>query len=93
MNLTNSMKVGFRMVLVTGLFTMLGFALGGLLGILSIVLMRAGHIPINVQDAIWFGAVPGGVLGCIAGFIIITISERRARLENRVIRRSGDRVI
>jgi hypothetical protein len=67
-----------RVLLVTALFTMLGFALGGFLGILSIGIMRAAHIPINLQDALWFGAIPGGIIGAIAGLVIITISERRA---------------
>jgi hypothetical protein len=77
-NATNFIKVVFRVVLLTVLFTILGFALGGLIGILSITLMRAAHILIGIQDAIWFGAVPGAMLGCIAGLVIISVSERRA---------------
>ncbi len=72
------LKIGFRVVLVAVLFTILGFALGGLIGIVSVSALRIARIPVNLQDAIWFGAVPGGVLGCIAGLVIITISERRA---------------
>jgi energy-coupling factor transporter transmembrane protein EcfT len=77
-NAANFIKVVFRVVLVTVLFTILGFALGGLIGVVSISIMRAAHIPIGVQDAIWFGAAPGGLLGCITGLVIITVSERRA---------------
>ncbi|MBZ5567565.1 MAG: hypothetical protein LAN64_06905 [Acidobacteriia bacterium] len=79
MSATTAFKVAFRIALVTVLFSILGFAVGGLLGIVSIAVMRAAHIPIKVQDALWFGAVPGGVLGAIAGAAIITISERRSR--------------
>ncbi len=71
------LKIGFRIVLVTLLFTILGFAVGGLIGIVSISAMRAAHLPVDMQNAIWFGAVPGGLLGSIAGFVLITISEKR----------------
>ncbi len=76
--ITSTAKLIFRVGLVTALFAILGFALGGLVGILSVSGMRAAHIAIGMQDAIWFGAVPGGVLGCIAGLVIITVSEKRA---------------
>ena len=66
-----------RVVVVTVLFTILGFAVGGLIGVVSITIMRAAHLPINVQQALWFGAVPGAVLGAIAGVMVIAISERR----------------
>lgn len=67
-----------RVVVVTILFTMLGFALGGLIGVASISIMQAAHLPISLQDALWFGAIPGAVLGFVAGLVVITISERRA---------------
>jgi hypothetical protein len=74
-----------RLVVVTLLFTILGFAVGGLIGVVSISIMHAAHLPINVQEALWFGAMPGAVLGMIAGVVIITISERhtRSRLQVR----------
>ena len=75
----NAIGVAFRVVLVTALFTMLGFALGALIGILSVSIMRIAALPVNLQNALWFGAIPGGVLGCLAGFVIITISESRIR--------------
>jgi hypothetical protein len=65
-------------VLVTLLFTILGFAVGGFLGIVSIVVMRTAHIPLNVLDALWFGALPGGALGCVVGLVVVSISEKRA---------------
>jgi hypothetical protein len=74
-----ALKIAFRIVLVTVLFTILGFALGGLLGIISLSVMRAAQLPLDMENALWFGAVPGGVLGMIAGAVIITVSERRAR--------------
>ncbi len=72
-------KLLFRVVLVTALFAMLGFALGGLIGVVGIIVMLASHLRVNVQNAIWFGALPGGAIGCLAGLIVITISERRTR--------------
>ncbi len=71
---------GFRIVLVTALFAILGFAVGGFLGIVSISVMRASHIPITMQNALWFGSIPGAVLGAIAGFVVITVSERRTQI-------------
>jgi hypothetical protein len=58
---------------------MLGFALGALIGILSVNILRMAAIHVNMQGALWFGAVPGAVLGMIAGATIIAISEQRAR--------------
>ncbi len=72
-------KVLFRVILVSALFAMLGFALGGLIGVVSVIVMLAAHLPVSLQNAIWFGAVPGGAIGCLAGIVIITISERRVR--------------
>lgn len=79
MNATAGLKVAIRVVLVTALFTILGFAVGGFLGVVSVIAMRAAQIPINVQDALWFGSVPGGVLGMMVGLVIISVSEKRAR--------------
>ncbi|MGZ4812527.1 MAG: hypothetical protein ACXVZR_04925 [Terriglobales bacterium] len=79
MSFTAAVKLLFRVALVTIAFAMLGFALGGLLGILSVIVMSAARVPVNMMNSLWFGAVPGGVLGCIAGLIIITISEKRSR--------------
>ena len=79
MSATAAIKIAFRVALVTALFTMLGFALGGLIGILSVSIMRMAAIPVNLQSALWFGAIPGGVLGLIAGATIITVSEKRSR--------------
>lgn len=79
MSATAAIKIAFRVALVTALFTMLGFALGGLIGILSVSIMRMAAIPVNLQNALWFGAIPGGVLGLIAGATIITVSEKRSR--------------
>jgi pilus assembly protein TadC len=73
------LKVAIRVVLVTVLFTLLGFAVGGFLGVVSVIVMRAAHLPISVQGALWFGAIPGGVLGMIVGRVIISVSEKRAR--------------
>ncbi len=78
-------KVLFRVALVTALFTMLGFALGGFLGVVSIVALRAAHLSITLQDALWFGAIPGGVLGLVAGLVIITVSEQRERRKQSAI--------
>jgi hypothetical protein len=73
----SAIGVAFRVVFVAVLFTILGFALGALIGILSVSILRLAAIPVNMQNALWFGALPGGVLGGIAGLVIITISERR----------------
>jgi hypothetical protein len=72
------MKTAFRVLLVTVLFAMLGFAIGGFIGLLSILLMSAAHIRTNLQDALWFGALPGCALGSLAGLVIIAVSEKRA---------------
>lgn len=72
-------KIAFRAGLVTALLTMLGFALGGLIGILSLGITRIAGITVNLQNALWFGAIPGGVLGMVAGAVIITVSEMRSR--------------
>jgi hypothetical protein len=72
-------KIVFRVALVTVLFTILGFAVGALIGILGVSILRMAAIPVNMQNALWFGAIPGGVLGCIAGLVIISISETRAQ--------------
>lgn len=79
MSATTLLKLTFRVVLVTVLFGILGFAIGGFLGIISVVIMRAAQLPIGMQGALWFGAVPGGVLGCLGGLVVITISEKRAQ--------------
>lgn len=79
MSATAAIKIAFRVALVTVLFTILGFALGGLVGILSVSIMRMAAINANLLNALWFGAIPGGVLGMMAGAIIITVSETRAR--------------
>jgi hypothetical protein len=73
-----TLKIAFRVALVTVLFTILGFAVGALIGILGVSILRMAAIPVDMQNALWFGAVPGGVLGGIAGLVIIWISEKRA---------------
>ena len=82
---THAAKATFRVALVTALFTMLGFALGGFLGVVSIVALRAAHLSITPRDALWFGAVPGGVLGLVAGLVIIIVSEQRERRKQSAI--------
>ncbi len=71
--------VGFRIAIFMVLFAILGFAMGGFLGILAISLMRAAHLAITMQDALWFGAIPGAVAGAITGCVVITISEQRTQ--------------
>ncbi|MGI9102991.1 MAG: hypothetical protein ACR2IF_11170 [Terriglobales bacterium] len=74
---TLAIMVGYVLAVVG--FAILGFAVGGLLGVLSLTVLRASHVQLNMLNALWFGAIPGGALGCVVGLIMITRSETRAK--------------
>lgn len=65
-----------RVVVLTVAFTLLGFAFGGLLGIVCVAILRAMGNNLDMYMAIG-GAVPGAGIGAVVGFVIALVSERR----------------
>ncbi len=61
------------------LSTGIGFALGGLTGIVSLLIINALGPARDMYQALHLGAFPGAVVGLIGGLIFVSLSERRAR--------------
>ncbi len=72
-----------RVVVVTFAFGVLGFALGGLLGIIVLGTMQATGVPENMHAAFSGFAVPGGIVGALAGLAAMLYSEKRERQKAR----------
>ena len=68
-----------RVAIVAVLFTILGFSLGLLLGIVATAALNAtGITRQSMQAALWAFAIPGAVLGLIAGLVVMAVTETRA---------------
>ena len=81
----SSIQVGFeiavRVVLLTGIFTLLAFAVGLFCGIAASVLYGAiRHIHPDMTWAYKFVAAPFGAIGLVVSFFLMLINEiRRVR--------------
>lgn len=72
-------RVMFRVGLMTALFTLLGFALGGLAGILTLAALNAVGSPRDMHLALPLGALPGAAVGLVTGLVMNQVFERRAK--------------
>jgi hypothetical protein len=74
----NPIAILIRVVVVTFAFGVLGFAFGGLLGIIAISVINLAGAPTDMSMALFAGAMPGAVIGVLVGLVVIVRSERRA---------------
>ena len=74
----NPIAILIRVVVVTFAFGVLGFAFGGLLGIIAISVINLAGAPTDMSMALFAGAMPGAVIGALVGLVVIVRSERRA---------------
>ena len=75
---TNPIAILIRVVVVTVAFGVLGFAFGGLLGIIAISVINLAGAPTDMSMALFAGAMPGAVIGVLVGLVVIVRSEHRA---------------
>lgn len=69
-----------RFVVLSIAFGLIGFALGGLLGIIMTALTNAaGMTQQSMLAALWVFAIPGGIFGVIAGAVVTVLQDMRAR--------------
>jgi hypothetical protein len=69
----------FRVGLMTALFTLLGFALGALAGIVTLGALNAFGSPHDMHLALPLGALPGAAVGFVTGLVMNRVFERRAK--------------
>lgn len=74
----NPIAILIRVVVVTFAFGVLGFAFGGLLGIIAISVINLAGAPTDMSMALFAGAMPGAVIGVLVGLVVIVKSEHRA---------------
>ena len=74
-------EAAVRVVLLTGIFTLLAFAVGLFCGISASLLYGAiSHVQPDMTWAYKFVAAPFGAIGLVVAFFVMLISEiRRAR--------------
>ncbi len=70
---------GFRLGLMTALFTVLGFALGALAGIVTLGTLNALGVPHDMHLALPRAALPGAGVGFVTGLVMNRVFERRAK--------------
>ncbi len=80
---TNPVVVLIRVIVVTVAFGILGGGVGALMGIIGVAIINAAGVPTDMSMALFTGAVPGGLIGAVIGFVVIVRSERRA-MQNRI---------
>jgi hypothetical protein len=67
-----------RFVVIAIAFGVLGFAIGGFVGIIMTAVTNAtGMTQQSMLAALWVFAIPGGVFGVIAGAVITVLQETR----------------
>jgi hypothetical protein len=67
-----------RIVVFTAAFAVLGFALGGLMGIVAIAVINLAGERTDMVMALFAGALPGAGIGLAVGFIVMVRSEMKA---------------
>lgn len=72
-------RAGFHVGLMAALFTILGFALGALAGIVTLVALNALGSPHDMHLALPLGAIPGAAVGFVTGLVMNRVFERRAK--------------
>ncbi len=75
-----------RVLLVMGVAA-LGFAVGGLLGIIVLGTLNASGASRNMYEAVYLFALPGAAVGALAGLGFMLWSERKARSGEFVVDR------
>lgn len=78
---SNPVVALIRFLIITVAFAILGGGLGTLMGIVGLSIINVAGEHTNMGLALFFGALPGLVIGALAGMVVIIIFERRAARE------------
>lgn len=77
------LSLAIRVVVVTWAVGMLGFALGGLIGIIATATMNVTGAHQSMYAALWYYAIPAGVIGGAVGLVLIIRSEQKEAHERK----------